>query len=72
MLNQRGGTQGVPRLIGRGRGRGVLKPHIEPQPQAQNQAPAVGRGRGRGRCKFCCQENKATQYITSTICPNAT
>ena len=36
MLNQRGGAQGVPRLIGRGRGRGVLKPHIESKPQAQN------------------------------------
>ena len=52
MLNQRGGAQGVPRLIGRGRGRGVLKPHIEPQPQTQNQAPAGGRGRGRGGANF--------------------
>ena len=71
MLNQRGGAQGVPRLIGRGRGRGVLKPHIEPQPRAQNQAP-VGRGRGRGGANFVARENKATQYITSTIHPNAT
>ena len=56
ILNQRGGTQGVPRLVGRGRGRGVLKPHIEPQPQAQNQAPAVGRGRGRGGANFVAKK----------------
>ena len=58
MLNQRGGAQGVPRLIGRGRGRGVLKPHIEPQPQAQNQAPAVGRGRGRGGANFVAKKTR--------------
>ena len=58
MLNQRGGAQGVPRLIGRGRGRGVLKPHIEPQPQAQNQAPAVGRGRGRGGANFVARKTR--------------
>ena len=57
MLNQRGGAQGVPRLIGRGRGRGVLKPHIEPQPQAQNQAP-VGRGRGRGGANFVAKKTR--------------
>ena len=72
MLNQRGGAQGVPRLIGRGRGRGVLKPHIEPQPQAQNQAPAVGRVRGRGGANFVAKKTRQPQYITSTICPNAT
>ena len=48
MLNQRGGAQGVPKPAGRGRDRGVLKPHIEPQPQAQNQASTVDRGRGKG------------------------
>ena len=58
MLNQRGGAQGVPRLVGRGRGRGVLKPHIEPQPQAQNQAPAVGRGRGRGGANFVAKKTR--------------
>ena len=58
MLNQRSGAQGVPRLIGRGRGRGVLKPHIEPQPQAQNQAPAVGRGRGRGGANFVAKKTR--------------
>ena len=58
MLNQRGGAQGVPRLIGRGRGRGVLKPHIEPQPQTQNQAPAVGRGRGRGGANFVAKKTR--------------
>ena len=58
MLNQRGGAQGVPRLIGRGKGRGVLKPHIEPQPQAQNQAPAVGRGRGRGGANFVAKKTR--------------
>ena len=58
MLNQRGGAQAVPRLIGRGRGRGVLKPHIEPQPQAQNQAPAVGRGRGRGGANFVAKKTR--------------
>ena len=58
MLNQRGGAQGVPRLIGRGRGRGLLKPHIEPQPQAQNQAPAVGRGRGRGGANFVAKKTR--------------
>ena len=58
MLNQRGGAQGVPRLIGRGRGRGVLKPHIEPQLQAQNQAPAVGRGRGRGGANFVAKKTR--------------
>ena len=58
MLNQRGGAQGVPRLIGRGRGRGVIKPHIEPQPQAQNQAPAVGRGRGRGGANFVAKKTR--------------
>ena len=58
MLNQRGGAQRVPRLIGRGRGRGILKPHIEPQPQAQNQAPAVGRGRGRGGANFVAKKTR--------------
>ena len=58
MLNQRGGAQGVPKLVGRGRGRGVLKPHIEPQPQAQNQAPAVGRGRGRGGANFVAKKTR--------------
>ena len=58
MLNQRDGAQGVPRLIGRGRGRGVLKPHIEPQPQTQNQAPAVGRGRGRGGANFVAKKTR--------------
>ena len=58
MLTQRCGAQGVPRLVGRGRGRGVLKPHIEPQPQAQNQAPAVGRGRGRGGANFVAKKTR--------------
>ena len=58
MLNQRGGAQGVTRLVGRGRGRGVLKPHIEPQPQTQNQAPAVGRGRGRGGANFVAKKTR--------------
>ena len=58
MLNQRGGAQGVPRPVGRGRGRGVLKPHIEPQPQAQNQASTVGRGRGRGGANFVAKKTR--------------
>ena len=58
ILNQRGGAQGVPRPVGRGRCRGVLKPHIEPQPQAQNQAPAVGRGRGRGGANFVAKKTR--------------
>ena len=74
MLNQRGGAQGVPRLIGRGRGRGVLKPHIEPQPQAQNQAPAVGRGRGRGGANFVAKKTRQpniTPPQTTQMQPNA-
>ena len=74
MLNQRGGVQGVPRLIGRGRGRGVLKPHIEPQPQAQNQAPAVGRGRGRGGANFVAKKTRQpniTPPQTTQMQPNA-
>ena len=58
MLNQRGGAQGGPRIVGRGRGRGVLKPHIEHQPQVQNQAPAVGRGRGRGGANFVAKKTR--------------
>ena len=58
ILNQGGGAQGVPKPIGRGRGRGVLKPHIEPQPQAQNQVPAVGRGRGRGGANFVAKKTR--------------
>ena len=74
MLNQRGGAQGVPRLIGRGRGRGVLKPHIEPQPQAQNQAPAVGRGRGRGGANFVAKKTRQPNISppqSAQIQPNA-
>ena len=74
MLNQRGGAHGVPRLIGRGRGRGVLKPHIEPQPQAQNQAPAVGRGRGRGGANFVAKKTRQpniTPPQTTQMQPNA-
>ena len=58
ILNQRGGAQGVPKPAGRGRGRGVLKPHIEPKPQAQNQAPTVGRGRGRGGANFVAKKTR--------------
>ena len=74
MLNQRGGAQGIPRLIGRGRGRGVLKPHIEPQPQAQNQSPAVGRGRGRGGANFVAKKTRQpniTPPQTTQMQPNA-
>ena len=74
MLNQRGGAQGVPTLIGRGRGRGVLKPHIEPQPQTQNQAPAVGRGRGRGGANFVAKKTRQpniTPPQTTQMQPNA-
>ena len=74
MLNQRGGAQGEPRLVGRGRGRGVLKPHIEPQPQAQNQAPAVGRGRGRGGANFVAKKTrqpKITPPQSAQLQPNA-
>ena len=74
MLNQRGGAQGIPRLIGRGRGRGVLKPHIEPQPQTQNQAPAVGRGRGRGGANFVAKKTRQpniTPPQTTQMQPNA-
>ena len=58
MLNQRGGAQGVPKLVGREGGRGILKPHIEPQPKAQNQAPTVGRGRGRGGANFVAKKTR--------------
>ena len=58
ILNKRGGAQGVPKQAGRGRGRGVLKPHIKPQPQAQNQAPTVGRGRGRGGANFVAKKTR--------------
>ena len=74
MLNQRGGAQGVPRLIGRGRGKGVLKPHIEPQPQTQNQAPAVGRGRGRGGANFVAKKTRQPNISppqSTQIQPNA-
>ena len=74
MLNQRGGAQRVPRLIGRGRGRGVIKPHIEPQPQAQNQAPAVGRGRGRRGANFVAKKTRQPNISppqSAQIQPNA-
>ena len=74
MLNQRGGAQGVPKPVGRRRGRGVLKPHIEPQPQAQNQVPAVGRGRGRGGANFVAKKTKQsnTPHLqTTSVQPTA-
>ena len=74
MLNQRGGAQGVPKPVGRGRGRGVLKPHIEPQPQAQNQVPTVGRGRGRGGANFVAKKTRQPNMPppqTAQLQPNA-
>ena len=73
MLSQRGGAQGVPKPVGRGRGRGVLKPHIESQPQTQNQAPTVGRGRGRGGANFVAKKTRQPNIPppqTAQIQPN--
>ena len=69
MLNQRGGAQGVPRPVVRGRGRGVLKPHIEPQPQAQNMAPVVGRGRGRRGANFVAKKTRQRNAPPSQAAP---
>ena len=58
LLNQRGGTRGVPKVpLNRGRGRGTQGQSPAGQ-QVQAQGPSAGRGRGRGGANFVAKKQR--------------
>ena len=58
MLNQRGGTKGIPKTSpNRGRGRGAQGQPLAGQ-QVSTQRPSAGRGRGRGGANFVAKKQR--------------